>query len=120
MPSAKSLPRLANRLSHVVDFLVIREQMGFIKGRQILDGPLIVNEILDWYKKKKKILMFFKVDFEKHFDLVSWDFLERVMLFLGFGYKWIRWIHGCLNSATTSVLVNGSPFVEFVLERGLR
>ncbi|XP_071687322.1 uncharacterized protein [Rutidosis leptorrhynchoides] len=37
-----------------------------------------------------------------------------------FGDTWCRWIMGCLNSARTSVLVNGSPTREFSIERGLR
>lgn len=35
------------------DFLSI-EQTTFIKDKQFFDGPLMVNEILEWYKKKKK------------------------------------------------------------------
>ncbi|GKB10282.1 RNA-directed DNA polymerase, eukaryota [Tanacetum coccineum] len=44
------------------------EQSAFISGHQILVGPLILSEIIDWYKKRKKKLVLFKVDFEKAFD----------------------------------------------------
>ncbi|XP_071700665.1 uncharacterized protein [Rutidosis leptorrhynchoides] len=37
---------------------------------------------------------------------------------MGFGDKWIKWISTCLNSASISILVNGSPTNEFNLERG--
>ncbi|GJU69615.1 retrovirus-related pol polyprotein from transposon TNT 1-94 [Tanacetum coccineum] len=37
---------LANRLSMVIDDLVSSEQSAFIKGRQILDGPMILNEVM--------------------------------------------------------------------------
>ncbi|GJW85507.1 RNA-directed DNA polymerase, eukaryota, reverse transcriptase zinc-binding domain protein [Tanacetum coccineum] len=37
----------------------------------ILDGPLILNEVMAWYRKRKKELMVFKVDFEKAFDSLS-------------------------------------------------
>ncbi|GJU85834.1 RNA-directed DNA polymerase, eukaryota, reverse transcriptase zinc-binding domain protein [Tanacetum coccineum] len=33
--------------------------------RQILDGPFILNELMQWCKSKKKQTMVFKVDFEK-------------------------------------------------------
>ncbi|GJT09442.1 putative RNA-directed DNA polymerase, eukaryota, reverse transcriptase zinc-binding domain protein [Tanacetum coccineum] len=59
------------RLAKVVDSVVSMEQSSFIKGRQILDGPLMVNEILELYKKKKKKVMIFIVDFEKAFDSLS-------------------------------------------------
>ncbi|XP_068487036.1 uncharacterized protein [Phaseolus vulgaris] len=39
---------------------------------------------------------------------------------MGFHSKWISWIRGCMESATISVLVNGSPTEEFKPSRGLR
>ena len=94
--------------------------MAFIKGRHIIDGPLLVNEIISWAKKHKKKLLLLKVDFEKAFDSLSWSFLQSIMAQMGFGEKWRKWIHSCLNSAFASVLINGSPTSEFKLERGLR
>nr|GEX33928.1 RNA-directed DNA polymerase, eukaryota, reverse transcriptase zinc-binding domain protein [Tanacetum cinerariifolium] len=91
-----------------------------IKGSNILDGPLILNEVIEWYRKRKKQLMIFKVDFEKAFDSLRWDFLDLVMAKLGFGIRWRNWIKGCLRNARSSVLVNGSPTVEFEISKGLR
>ncbi|GJS64726.1 RNA-directed DNA polymerase, eukaryota, reverse transcriptase zinc-binding domain protein [Tanacetum coccineum] len=111
---------LANRLACVIDTIISHEQSAFIKNRQILDGPLMVNEVIQWCKRKKSKLMVFKIDFEKAFDSISWDFLIRVLQFMGFSDKWIKWISGCLSSASTSILINGSPSREFSIHRGLR
>ncbi|GJU41066.1 putative RNA-directed DNA polymerase, eukaryota, reverse transcriptase zinc-binding domain protein [Tanacetum coccineum] len=111
---------LANRLSMVVGTCVSPVQSAFIKGRNILDGPLILNECMAWYRKKKKDLMVFKVDFEKAFDSLRWDYLDAIMEKLGFGNKWRSWIAGCLNHSRASILVNGSPTSEFELSKGLR
>ncbi|XP_071695547.1 uncharacterized protein [Rutidosis leptorrhynchoides] len=64
-------------------------------------------------KNQKGIL--FKVDFEKAFDCLNWKFLEDVMSCMGFGNKWRKWILSCLESASISILVNGSPTNEFQL-----
>ena len=104
----------------MVHKLVSPEQSAFISGRQIVDGPLMLSEIMDWYKKKKRKLMVFKVDFEKAYDSVSWKYLDHVLSQFGFGSKWRGWIRECLHSARTSILVNGSPTSEFSLKRGLR
>jgi len=61
-----------------------------------------------------------KVDFEKTYDLVDWDFLMYMLDKLGFHKKWIHWIKACMTSTTISVLVNGSPTTEFKSKRGLR
>ncbi|KAK9065169.1 hypothetical protein SSX86_016552 [Deinandra increscens subsp. villosa] len=39
---------------------------------------------------------------------------------MGFSAKWVSLIKACLDSATSSVLINGSPTKEFKVERGLR
>ncbi|GJR00332.1 RNA-directed DNA polymerase, eukaryota [Tanacetum coccineum] len=111
---------LANRIASVVEDLISTEQSAFMKGRQIMDGPMILNEILNWCKKEKKKTLIFKVDFEKAYDSVCWDYLQDVMFKMGFGRKWCAWIRGCLESSVTSILVNGSPTDEFKIRRGLR
>ncbi|XP_071727606.1 uncharacterized protein [Rutidosis leptorrhynchoides] len=42
------------------------------------------------------------------------------MRFMGFGNKWISFIHACLPSSTISVLINGSLTKEFSPRRGIR
>ena len=59
--------------------MVSKVQTAFIKGPSILDGPLIVNEIINWAKKSKKKLLLFKVDLEKSLDSLNWGFLEDIL-----------------------------------------
>nr|GEU84369.1 RNA-directed DNA polymerase, eukaryota, reverse transcriptase zinc-binding domain protein [Tanacetum cinerariifolium] len=111
---------LANRLSILIGDCISPVQSAFIKGRYILDGPLILNEVLAWYHQRKNELMVLKVDFEKAFDSLRWDLLDVILDKLGFGSKWHAWIRGCLHNARSFVLINGSPTKELELFRGLR
>ncbi|XP_071714290.1 uncharacterized protein [Rutidosis leptorrhynchoides] len=111
---------LSNRLRKVLPSLVGVEQSAFLKGRFILDGVLIANETVEYLKGKHKKGFFFKVDFEKAFDSLNWNFPLEVMKSMGFGIKWRKWILACLKSASISILVNGSPTNEFSLGRGVR
>lgn len=95
-------------------------QSAFVKDRQILDGILIANEVVDEARRSKKDLLLFKVDFEKVYDSVDWGYLDEVMGSMSFPTVWRKWIRECVGTATASVLVNGSPADEFSLERGLR
>ena len=79
----------------------------------------MVSEIIGWYKKKNKKLMIFKVDFEKAFDSVNWNYLDFVLLHMGFESRWRSWIRSCLHSACTSILIKGSPTHEVSPGRGL-
>ncbi|KAJ9556535.1 hypothetical protein OSB04_011149 [Centaurea solstitialis] len=100
--------------------LISVEQSAFIKGRSILDGVLVANEVVDFLKRKNKKGLIFKVDFEKAYDSVEWSFLLDAMENMGFGLKWRNWVKSCLSTSKVSVLVNGSPTGEFSMERGLR
>ncbi|KAJ0612656.1 putative RNA-directed DNA polymerase [Helianthus annuus] len=111
---------LTNRLKVVMDGLISTTQSAFVGGRNILDGPLVVSEVVSWAKKKKIKMMVFKVDFEKACDSINWKFLFRVMELMEFPDKWIGWIKGCLRSGKGSVMVNDSPTCEFPFKRGLR
>nr|GEV78368.1 RNA-directed DNA polymerase, eukaryota [Tanacetum cinerariifolium] len=111
---------LANHLSLVIPDLISDVQSAFLPNRQILDGPFIINELLSWCKYKKQQAMVFKVDFAKAYDSVRWDFLQDIFTGFGFGPKWCSWIRGYLQSATASVLLNGSPTSEFQFQCGLK
>lgn len=100
---------LANCLALVINDIVSSEQSVFVKGKQILDDTLMVNEITSWYKKKKRKVMIMKVDFDKAYDSVCWGYLLQIMEFMGFDQKWIGCINACLISSRASILVNGSP-----------
>nr|GFA47727.1 hypothetical protein [Tanacetum cinerariifolium] len=71
-------------------------------------------------KKRNKQAMVFKVDFEKAYDSVRWDFVEDILRKFGFGDKWCTWIRSCLQSSRGSVIVNGSPTEEFQFYKGLK
>ncbi|GKA03684.1 RNA-directed DNA polymerase, eukaryota [Tanacetum coccineum] len=103
----------------VKDFRPIM-QSAFIANRQILDGPFIYNEIINWCNARKKQSMIFKVDIEKAFDFVSWDFLDDILMNFGFSSRWRFWIQSCLKSSRGSILVNGSPTSEFQFHKGLK
>jgi len=75
---------LANRLRNVIESVVSDSQSAFIKGKQILDGILIANEVVDEARRLDKELMMFKVDFEKAYDSVDLTYLDMVMVNMNF------------------------------------
>jgi hypothetical protein len=111
---------LANRLHAVISSVVSDSQSAFVKGKQILDGILVANEVVDEARRLKKEMLLFKVDFEKAYDSVDLTYLDSVMKRMNFPTLWRKWMSECVGTATTSVLVNGCPTNEFLMERGLR
>ncbi|RVX09051.1 Transposon TX1 uncharacterized 149 kDa protein [Vitis vinifera] len=81
---------LANRLKKVVGKVVSKAQGAFVEGRQILDAVLIANEAIDWTLKNNESGILCKLDIEKAYDKVDWNFILTIMKKMGFGEKWIR------------------------------
>nr|GEU94701.1 putative ribonuclease H protein At1g65750 family [Tanacetum cinerariifolium] len=67
---------LANRLANVISLVVGEVQMTFIKCREIIDGPITVDEIISWAKLRKKFML--KLEFEKAFaiEVLNVAFIE--------------------------------------------
>jgi hypothetical protein len=70
---------LTNRLASCITKVISIHQYGFIKGRYIMDGVVSLNEILHEVKKKKQSGVILKIDFEKAYDKVNWQFLYCMM-----------------------------------------
>ena len=64
-------------------------QSAFTKGRFILDGILVLHEIIHEVKSKHLRAVFFKIDFHKAYDTVHWSFLREVLLKRGFDPHWV-------------------------------
>ena len=79
---------LANRLKKVVSKVVSQAQNAFVEGRQILDAVLIANEAIDSMLKRNENGLLCKLDMEKAYDHISWNFPFIVMRKLGFWEKW--------------------------------
>nr|GEU74578.1 lignin-forming anionic peroxidase-like [Tanacetum cinerariifolium] len=73
-----------SRLVSIVGDIVNEIQSAFVADRQILDGLFILNELNHWCKSKKKQSVIFKVDFEKAYPSVCWDYLDDVLKKISF------------------------------------
>ncbi|XP_052489916.1 secreted RxLR effector protein 78-like [Gossypium raimondii] len=119
----KSLQKeLSRRIKEVIGMVVSDTQCTFIKGRQIFNGILNMNELIHSMKKKERKWgnLIFKLDFSKTYDCVQWDFLEEVLLEMGFGERCTWWMMECVTTARATVLVNGSVTNKFRVGKGLR
>jgi hypothetical protein len=111
---------IANRIKPILSRALSSEQLGFLKGRQILDAIGMAQECLHSIKAKKQKTLILKLDLKKAYDCVSWDFLRLILVQTGFNILSINWIMSCVVSSSFVVLINGETSPFFHSERGLR
>ena len=111
---------LANRLKMVLGDIVHEYQNVFVKGRQILDYILIANECLDSRLKSGVPGVLCKLDVEKAYDHVNWDFLIYMLDCCGFHEKWRRWVFFFISIVKFSILINGTLCGFFESSRSIR
>jgi hypothetical protein len=61
-----------------------------------------------------------KIDFEKAYDKVNWEFLFDCYRQKGFSNSWLTWIRGVVTGGTLSVKVNDKVGPYFTSYKGVR
>lgn len=110
------------RLKHHMSSLIGHNQSSFISGRNSYDNVIVAQEVVHYMERKKgkKAVMAIKVDLEKAYDRLRWDFIEDTLNILGFSQSFIAIIMKCISTPKMKIMWNGVLSEEFDMERGIR
>lgn len=114
---------LANRLKAVLRDIISENQSAFVSDRNITDNVLVAFEIIHHMRNKKSGRegdVALKVDISQVYDRVSWCFLRRRMVAMGFCDKWIEWMMLCVKTVSYNICLNGSQIGPIFPKRELR
>jgi len=97
-------------------------QSAFVPKCSIHDNILLTYEIMNKFKniKGKKAWVALKLDMEKAYDRVEWQFLFHALHKLGFHSKWIELLKACISTVSYSVIVNDNVCGFFSSTKGIR
>ncbi|KAL0304923.1 UNVERIFIED_CONTAM: putative ribonuclease H protein [Sesamum calycinum] len=112
---------IVKRIQRVLPLLIDYSQNAFVPGRSISDNILLAQELLAGYNQTRlPERCTLKVDIQKAYDSVEWDFLLEVLKLFNFPLQFITLIEQCISTASFSVSLNGSIHGFFKGGRGLR
>ena len=111
---------IANRIKSVLPEIINDCQKGFLKGRYIGENIRLIYDLMFYAEKNNIPGLLLSIDYQKAFDSVSWNFLEKALAFFNFGEDIIKWFSVLYNNATTTIFVNGQYSPYFNIERGVR
>lgn len=114
---------LANRMKTVLGSVISEFQSVFVPGRAITDNILIISEIMHFLKRKRQGKVgttTFKIDMSKAYDRIEWNFLQSMMLRLGFDAKWVDLIRLCISTVRYHIVRDGKEIGPIVPSKGLR
>lgn len=113
---------MATRLKETSKKLVRPHQTSFVPGWQITDNIIVFQEVLNSMRTRKSAVgwMIMKVDLEKAYDRLAWNFIEDTLTDIGFNQEWRRNIMECVTSTRLAVNWNWNTSRLFLPKRGIR
>lgn len=113
---------IANRLKVIMPMIVSLNQSSFAPSRHITNNILNAQKGMHSMeiKKGKKKWMALKIDLEKAYDRVSWDFIEDTLEDASVPYRLARVIMSCILSSSMQISWNGVLSEQFKPTRGVR
>jgi hypothetical protein len=110
----------AIRLAPLAHRTIDRSQSAFIRGRCLHEGVLALHEILHELRSRNLPAMVLKLDFEKAYDRVNWEFLREILLRKGFSGMMVHRLMQLVQGGQTAINVNGEIGPFFRNARGVR
>ena len=87
-------------------------------GRYIGEAITIIDDMILYTSHNNLPGFLLAIDFEKTFDSVSRDFLQKALSSFGFGPSFQNWIKVMYTNTVSCVLNDGKSTGYFALERG--
>ncbi|KAL6481307.1 hypothetical protein MHYP_G00093870 [Metynnis hypsauchen] len=111
---------LTERLKKTMSLLVHSDQTCGVPGRSATWNLHLIRDAISWAGDRNVPLALVSLDQEKAFDRVDHSFLEKVLMTLGFGPNFLRWLKTFYTEVGSRVSINGHLSDLVPQESGVR
>lgn len=110
---------MTNRITPVGHRFISQNQTAFIKERFILESVVSAHEILHEVHQSKTPILVLKLDYEKAYDIINWEFLDEMLASRGFDLVWRTWVKNILVNGSFNVKINNTMGPYVIAAKGL-
>lgn len=113
---------MVHRIKPLIPDLISYNQGAFVPGRKVTDNVIVAQELIASFKRKKKSnfgWMMIKIDLEKAFDKLNWNFIQSTLHAFGFPISWIDMMMNSISSVNHSIILNDGLTNPFFLNVAL-
>ena len=114
---------LKNRVKPILSMVISDSQSAFVLDRLITDNTFVAYEMIHRMRNRRRGKvghMAIKLDVSKAYDREEWEFLEKIMLRIGFLGQWVNLAMLTVPTASYSIIINGEPCEYISPSRGIK
>ena len=111
---------LANRVCKVIETIVNKDQVGYIKGRNVSTTLRTIDDIINYWNLKNKPGILLALDFQKAFDSISKNYMLCAFKRFGFGTNFLQWVKVLFQNTRSCIIYNGWISEDFEINCGIR
>ena len=111
---------ISNRIKTVLNKIISEDQTGFISGRYIGENTRLVYDIMDYTECNNIPGLLLLIDFEKAFDTIDWNFIQKCLNIFNFGKSIQKWVKVFQNNIYSTINQGGNFSDKIEIHRGCR
>lgn len=99
---------ICGRLRRILPGLIMENQGDFVHGKYVAHKIMVVQDIVRHYGRKNSTpSCLLKIDIQKAYDTVNWEFLKEMLQALEFPDTFTELIMECVTTPKFSLMLNG-------------
>ena len=95
------------RLKNVLPNIINNAQTGYLQGRFIGENIRLIKDIHHYTADQNLEGIALFIDFEKAFDSLEWEYLDKALNAFNFGHDFKVWVRTLYNNIFSCTINNG-------------
>jgi hypothetical protein len=109
-----------NRIIEIAKKMISPTQTAFLLERNIMEGVIILHEMIHEMHRKKQSGVILKLDFKKAYDKINWTVVQQTLCMIGLSSTWCKCVASFMEGGHVGIKVNDQVGKIFQTRNGVR